>query len=188
MITAQSSPRELPTPEGGQEKRRNSQKAWRDAHPGYDRDYKRKWRAANPEQERETRRKWLMAHPGFEHEYNRKWRIDHPEARLKSKRKWQSTWKGKLKVWKVNAKARHIRWDLSLEHLNTLPLICVYTGQALTLDVNQLNTVSLDRIDSTKGYVPGNVAFCLPSINRMKSDQTVSGFRELCRQVTEHAP
>lgn len=45
-------------------------------------------------------------------------------------------------------------------------------------------TASLDRIDSTKGYIEGNVQWVHKDINYMKMDLSASRFIELCRGVT----
>ena len=45
---------------------------------------------------------------------------------------------------------------------------------------------SLDRIDSTKGYIPGNVQWVHKALNRMKGTLQDSEFREWCRLVTAH--
>ncbi len=47
-------------------------------------------------------------------------------------------------------------------------------------------SASLDRIDNTKGYVPGNVQWLHKDINWMKGRFTQSRFLALCRAVTLH--
>ena len=49
---------------------------------------------------------------------------------------------------------------------------------------DETNRPSLDRIDSTRGYVKGNVQLVLHAINRMKTDLAQDRFIELCRLVT----
>lgn len=48
-------------------------------------------------------------------------------------------------------------------------------------------TASLDRIDSSKGYVSGNIQWISKPINRMKWDLGEAEFVELCRAVAGHA-
>lgn len=74
---------------------------------------------------------------------------------------------------------------------------CAYTGQLLVfpaldrhrkvLDVIRESTASIDRIDSGKGYIPGNVQWVHKDVNRMKYTFTETRFIELCRLVTERA-
>lgn len=47
--------------------------------------------------------------------------------------------------------------------------ICPYTGFDMELIGNSLNQASLDRIDSTKGYIKGNVEFVCLFINLAKN-------------------
>lgn len=49
-----------------------------------------------------------------------------------------------------------------------------------------VQTASLDRIDSTKGYVEGNVQWVHKDVNLMKNHFTEERFREVCRQVVEY--
>ena len=46
---------------------------------------------------------------------------------------------------------------------------------------------SLDRIDSKKGYIEGNVHWVFKSINRLKSDLTHTEFIELCGLVSKYS-
>lgn len=47
-------------------------------------------------------------------------------------------------------------------------------------------TASLDRIDSSKGYVVGNIQWVHKSINTIKMDLNQEEFIELCKIVTRH--
>lgn len=49
------------------------------------------------------------------------------------------------------------------------------------------STASLDRIDSSKGYIIGNVQWVHKRINFMKSDMTQSEFVAFCKAVAENA-
>ena len=46
-------------------------------------------------------------------------------------------------------------------------------------------TASLDRIDSSKGYVKGNVQWVHKDINKMKTDFEQSIFIKLCKSVAD---
>lgn len=80
-----------------------------------------------------------------------------------------------------NAKRRFKDFDLDLQYLKDLweeqQGICPYTKIKLELPTYK-NTIhptiraSLDRIDSSKGYVKGNVQFVSTSINYMKGELT----------------
>lgn len=102
--------------------------------------------------------------------------------------RYQTTLKGRYRSWKFNAKKgnRNYEFSVSLEYLESLPKICYYTGVELTLEAKKPNTISLDRIDNTKGYIEGNVVFCCADINHMKTDLTEERFYELCKAITNH--
>jgi hypothetical protein len=92
----------------------------------------------------------------------------------------------KFKRQKHHANRWNVTWTVSLEYLRTLWTTqnqkCALTGLPLT----PFN-LSLDRIDSNRGYEPGNVQWVLDSINKMKLDHTVKQFIELCELVITHS-
>jgi hypothetical protein len=47
-------------------------------------------------------------------------------------------------------------------------------------------SVSLDRVDSGKGYIQGNVVLCCVYANRMKNDQSVDEFVRWCKLIVDH--
>jgi hypothetical protein len=55
----------------------------------------------------------------------------------------------------------------------------------MTLKAGELNTVSIERIDSSQGYIPDNVILVCQAINRMKSNFAFEDFYDLCRDVAE---
>jgi hypothetical protein len=73
---------------------------------------------------------------------------------------------------------------------------CALTGEEITLVSSyasskkdgEKQTASLDRIDSKKGYVKGNVQWVHKDINKIKMDLHSDYFIDLCRKVaTYHA-
>lgn len=105
-------------------------------------------------------------------------------------KKYLKTWINKLKsrftVWKNNARKRNISFDLTLEQIESMPLICHYTGNPLVTECNKQNTVSLDRIDSSKGYTLTNVVFCCVYINLMKHTLSYEQFINACNLVSKY--
>lgn len=100
-------------------------------------------------------------------------------------KKYRETLSGKFCYWRSGAKERKIEWDLTLEDLESLPMICAFTKTKLTLKQHSSNTVSLDRIDSNKGYIKGNVQFVSVQVNYAKSDYTEKEFISMCKKVAE---
>ena len=63
------------------------------------------------------------------------------------------------------------------------PKVCPVLGIKLDWGMNGLNgnCPSLDRIDSTKGYIPGNVMIMSNLANAMKSNATPEQLKQFCR-------
>jgi hypothetical protein len=80
---------------------------------------------------------------------------------------------------------------ISLEYIDNLygkqNGICALSGTKLyaakASEFPTLNTASLDRIDSSRGYVEGNVQWVHKDINRMKSFFSREYFTKLCAMV-----
>jgi len=94
---------------------------------------------------------------------------------------------------KRNAKARDISFDVSIEQLWELFVKqngkCALTGINLNLTKKRSDpntTASVDRIDSSKPYVVGNVQWVHKDINLMKQDLDQERFLSLCRDVTAY--
>jgi hypothetical protein len=63
---------------------------------------------------------------------------------------------------------------------------CAYTKLPLLATANQFNTISLDRVDSSKGYVVGNVQLVCAAINKMKQEYTEDLFILLSHFVAQN--
>jgi len=66
---------------------------------------------------------------------------------------------------------------------------CKLSGQVLLLKEHYRDTVataSLDRIDSTKGYIEGNVQWVHKDINKIKLNFNQQYFISLCKSIAEH--
>lgn len=91
-------------------------------------------------------------------------------------------------IAKVKASARSckIPYEVSAEYLWNVWIEqgrrCVYTGRALAQGVD----ASLDRIDSSKGYVVGNVQWLHKNVNKIKWEMTEDDFLAICHEITEY--
>ncbi len=96
---------------------------------------------------------------------------------------------------KHHAKARNVPITLTIQDFWELFLDqdkrCALTGLELcfapSTKQKSEQTASLDRIDSDKGYIPGNVQWVHKDINRMKSTLLQERFLELCNLVSNYA-
>lgn len=84
-------------------------------------------------------------------------------------------------------------YDITPEFLNNLfeeNSKCAYTNIDLSKDIGKTSlkdlSISLDRIDSSKGYVKDNVQWVHKDINMMKGSLTHDRFIELCKLVSEN--
>lgn len=59
---------------------------------------------------------------------------------------------------------------------------CALSGE----DLSDWDIASPDRIDSNKGYIPGNVQWVLPRLNMMKHTLTMTDFLSWCLKVVTH--
>lgn len=100
-----------------------------------------------------------------------------------------SAWKhialaAKIKNREINIDIVYI-WDLFLKQNRK----CALTGIDLKIDTGDKNrdgNASLDRIDSSKGYIIGNVQWVHKDINYMKQEYSDNYFIEMCKKVSEH--
>ena len=95
---------------------------------------------------------------------------------------------------KYRAKQIGIDYNLTYPYLHDLFLSqdkrCKLSGEELTFTngwaTNDPQTASLDRIDSSKGYIKGNVQWVHKDVNFMKGVLTTYRFKELCTKIHEN--
>jgi len=144
-----------------------------------------RWKSRNKEQCRTYRKKYYLEHRDAELECSRKYHQNNKRLRHQYDKLYRATMQGRVKHWKSEAKRKGVAWALSQKDLERLPLSCAYTGVPLTLEPGLPNTVSLDRIEGSRGYVAGNVVFCTTTVNVMKFNQSTSEFVGLCKLISE---
>lgn len=88
---------------------------------------------------------------------------------------------------KRSASIRNIPFKVSMEYLWELFVsqkhLCAITGDY----IEHLKNASLDRIDSTKGYIKGNVQWVTYQANVSKHTMSMEQFYNFCRKVLNHA-
>jgi hypothetical protein len=105
--------------------------------------------------------------------------------------------------FKYNRKSKGIEFsdDLNMEHLWYLyeqqggrcaisaipiPLNPRWSQQNKGRPTEIVQTASIDRIDNSKGYIPGNVQWVHKDINYMRGGLSIMEFIIFCRQVVKH--
>jgi hypothetical protein len=90
--------------------------------------------------------------------------------------------------YEIGSTLRCIDWSVTFEYLADILIEqdfkCALTGWDIdATDVNK-NTASLDRIDSSKGYIEGNVQWVHKMVNMSKQHYTQQDFIEMCVSVS----
>lgn len=93
---------------------------------------------------------------------------------------------------KHRAKTGEIPYNLTPSYLRQIYDLqngkCYYTGRLMRLDCspnNVFESLSVDRLTPSKGYVEGNVVLCTQVINAMKNYRTEEEFKEYLKEKVE---
>ena len=92
--------------------------------------------------------------------------------------------KSLLRSAKQRAKAKGLDFNITIDDFE-LPTICPLLDITLSSEYKQAsdNSYSLDRIDSSKGYIKGNVWVISNKANRMKSNATLQELELLVKNL-----
>lgn len=102
-----------------------------------------------------------------------------PDAKT---RRHRLTPKGRYAALKVSARVRNLQLNLTIrEHQALINRPCVYCGEAIGP-----SGVGLDRVDSSLGYIYGNVVPCCRTCNVMKMELTVEAFLDHVVKIAFH--
>ncbi len=97
-----------------------------------------------------------------------------------------------LRNYSRNRKGSKAEFTVSMDYIWSLFLNqerkCALSGQDIWFGSTHrcTNTASLDRIDSSKGYIEGNLQWVHKDVNKMKTDFSQEKFIELCKKVTQN--
>lgn len=138
--------------------------------------------AADPEPHREYARQYRKDHPERHTAQTRKWIERNPDRNKNTRAKYYRDNISKS-MW-INARSRAKRRGLEFtisESDISVPTQCPVLG--IEIKVGQGNPTdnspTLDRIDTSRGYVPGNVSVISYRANRIKNDSTPEELRLL---------
>lgn len=104
----------------------------------------------------------------------------------------------KANAQRKSTKRPSIEFNIDFDHIKKLYEaqngLCAVSGIEMTyisyntndFRIKNPHNISLDRIDSSKGYVPGNVQLVCCIINYMKWDTDMDVFLDACKRVVEH--
>lgn len=119
----------------------------------------------------------------------------------KTEKREKIQWKGcgEIPGWlygkiRKNAKGRGLEFNVSVEYLHEIWIKqnkkCPYSGIEITFtrieEEFKYKTASLDRIDSSKGYIEGNVQWTTKQVNFMKQNLSDEDFLNLVTKIYEN--
>lgn len=98
-----------------------------------------------------------------------------------------SKWHRMIRVYKRNAKLFNREFNLTEEQfIATAKGACEYCGAPPVAGSYGIKCNGIDRIDASKGYIPGNVVPCCMRCNYMKSKLTIADFKDHVRRIYDH--
>ena len=147
--------------------------------------YNREWRQNNPEQyavHRKAEAARLKANRDADPEYRA--RMNEQTKQHYHKIKNEQPERFLLQAARKRAKAKGIDCTITVDDI-VIPLECPVFGFALTKSDGRFSPTSpsLDRIDVSKGYVPGNVQVISMKANTMKNNATPEELRRFATWV-----
>ena len=94
---------------------------------------------------------------------------------------------------RTRAKAMNRQFAIEIEDLTLIwteqNRICNMSGLEMSTEIGGGNDkASLDRIDSSKGYIKGNLQFVVAPLNSLKGNLDKAEFIELCKRVAANNP
>jgi hypothetical protein len=87
------------------------------------------------------------------------------------------------------AKKKNLDFDLDYRYLLDLyesqDRKCYYTGEEIVHNegVFQMNSISIDRLNPSEGYVKGNVTMCSFAVNSFKNNLNICEFKEYLKTI-----
>jgi len=158
------------------------QKTWRKNNKQWVAAYRKR----NKEKIKKQSRDCYLRNKEHNDAIRKKWYLKNKTRIIQKLRDKKTTLSGRIYHWKQRAKRRGIKWLLKEDDIRVLPLICHYTEEPLVTEVGHPNTISIDRIDSSKAYSPDNVVLCCSMVNQMKSTFSKAEFIETCKKIARH--
>jgi hypothetical protein len=108
-------------------------------------------------------------------EYNKKYHSNMDVFKLR----WRTA--------KQRARLKGFEFNLTIEHIVELfekqNGLCYISGVELSLEKHSPKTLSVDRIDSSMGYIIGNIGLCTDFINNSKSNYSLDEFKKLLTEI-----
>lgn len=115
---------------------------------------------------------------------------DRVTDRLKDNTDLDRMLNARLSNARERTKMKGLAMDIDIEYLRELYAKqegrCFYTNDQLSLATTNQRTLSIDRIDSSRGYIKGNIALCIKQVNMCKLDMSLNEFKTLIDKTYHH--
>ncbi len=143
-------------------------------------EYYKEYYAKNKERLNKSAAEWQAENPEKVKSYKQKWYAKNKEKSKKQKEKWLKTTRGCLSKKRGHLKRqkrnRQLKFEITLDDLveiwETQYGRCAISNYPMETSFNSLFSVSVDRIDSSKGYIKGNIQLVCQAINFAKNQYT----------------
>ncbi len=133
-------------------------------------EYHKAWYQKNRERNLAQSKKWQKEHPESCRERTKRWRDKDPRRKL-------------LSDARGRAKRKGIEFSIKVEDI-VIPERCPVFGLPFQVGEGAGGhtpmSPSLDRVDSSRGYVPGNVQVISYRANTIKNDATLEELESIC--------
>ena len=147
------------------------------------------WRKANPEENKARGIRYRATHPERVKAANSRKYFANREERMKQSVKWRKNnpYRYLLIIAKNRALRAGLEFRVTVEDI-VWPETCPISGVTLLYGGagKAPSCASLDRIDNTKGYVPGNVAVVSLRMNFLKRNGALWEFEAITRYMRAH--
>lgn len=158
---------------------KEKRKQWIERNTEHLREYSRKRRLNNIEKYRERSREYRRKNGDRIREMARKYRIKNKEKFLGYDSVNRQNPERQYKQFLKNAARRGLEFLLTLEYFGE------YWGKPCCYCGSKIDTIGLDRVDNSLGYIVGNVVPCCYYCNWIKRDKTRLEFLEHCSRITD---
>lgn len=112
--------------------------------------------------------------------YKKKYSQSHKEYYNQKQKEFYITPKGQYNSYKQAAKHRNHEFKLTLEEfMEFWQKPCFYCN-------DEIETIGLDRLNNTIGYIKYNLISCCTICNRMKYIHSAEEFLKKCKQIVEN--
>jgi len=110
--------------------------------------------------------------------YDKKRYEENKEKKAAYNKKYSQTVEGKYTTYKSCSKYRNIPFNISLEEFQTFWQVpCYYCG-------DEIETIGIDRIDSSLGYEVGNLRSCCNFCNLAKNNNSEEYFLDKILKIS----